>query len=135
GVTTRKRSPDILMTVSINSPDGTYDQLYLSNYSSMRLKDELARLPGVSEVRIFGDRDYSMRVWLDPDKLAARNLSVTDVMAAIREQNQQVALGQLGQPPADNGQMRQIPLAVQGRLEEPDEFADIVLRTLPDGRM
>ena len=87
GVTTRKRSPDILLTVSINSPDGRYDQLYLSNYARLRLQDELARLPGVSEVRVFGQRDYSMRVWLDPDKLAARDLAVSDVLAAVREQN------------------------------------------------
>src|SRR6185436_16674230 len=86
GVTTRKRSPDILLTASINSPDGRYDQLYLSNYAALHVRDELARLPGVSEVRVFGDRDYSMRIWLDPDKLAVRGLTVTDVVAAVREQ-------------------------------------------------
>src|SRR5690606_14851692 len=83
GVTTRKRSPDILLVVSLNSPDGRYDQLYLSNYAKLRCEDELSRLPGVSEVRVFGDRDYSMRIWLDPDKLAARSLAVSDVTAAI----------------------------------------------------
>ncbi len=135
GVTTRKRSPDILLTVSINSPDGRYDQLYLSNYARLRLQEELARLPGVSEVRVFGQRDYSMRVWLDPDKLAARGLAVSDVLAAVREQNTEVALGQLGQPPTMSGQMKQFPLTVEGRLETPEEFADIVVRTTADGRM
>src|SRR5205814_3904131 len=89
GVTTRKRSPDILLTVSLNSPDNRYDQLYLSNYAVLHLKDELARLPGISEVLVFGQRDYSMRVWVDPDKLTARNLTVQDVIAALREQNLQ----------------------------------------------
>lgn len=135
GVTTRKRSPDIMMTVSINSPDGRYDQLYLSNYAALHVRDELARLPGVGEVRVFGDRDYSMRVWLDPDKLAARDLTVSDVVAAIREQSNQVALGQLGQPPAENGQLKQVPLSIQGRLEKPEEFADIVLKSTTDGRL
>jgi multidrug efflux pump len=83
GVTTRKRSPDILLTISINSPDGTYDQLYLSNYARLRLLDEISRLRGVSEVRVFGQRDYSMRIWLDPDKLAARNVAVSDVQCRL----------------------------------------------------
>ena len=140
GVTTRKRSPDILMTVSINSPptdafpNGRYDQLYLSNYALMHLKDELARLPGISEVLVFGQRDYSMRVWLDPDKLAVRNLSVTDVIAAIREQNAAVALGQMGQPPASTGQPLQIPLSMLGRLRDPEEFGEIIVRTTADSR-
>src|SRR6478735_908299 len=114
GVTMRKRGPDILLTVSINSPDNRYDQLYLSNYAVLHLKDELVRLPGISEVLVFGQRDYSMRVWVDPDKLHARNLTVQDVIAALREQNLQVALGQIGQPPADNGQAFQMPLSVLG---------------------
>lgn len=135
GVTTRKRSSDILMTVSINSPDGRYDQLYLSNYAALHVRDALARLPGIGEVRVFGDRDYSMRVWLDPDKLAARSLTVSDVVGAIREQNSQIALGQMGQPPVDSDQVKQIPLSIQGRLREPEDFADIVLKSSPDGRL
>ena len=135
GVTTRKRSPDILLTVSINSPDGRYDQLYLSNYARLHLQEEIARIRGVSEVRVFGQRDYSMRIWLDPDKLAARGLAVSDVLAAVREQNAEVALGQLGQPPAMSGQMWQFPLTVEGRLQTPEQFGDIVVRTTPDGRM
>src|SRR5215213_9563910 len=81
GVTTKKRSPDILLTVSLNSPDGRYDQLYLSNYAVLRIKDELARLPGISEVLVFGQRDYSMRVWIDPDILMVRGLAISDVIA------------------------------------------------------
>ena len=141
GVTTRKRSPDILLTVSLNSPptptdpDGRYDQLYLSNFAVMHVKDELSRLPGISEVTVFGQRDYSMRIWLDPDKLAVRSLTVTDVVDAIREQNSQVALGQIGRPPALDGQLVQIPLTTHGRLVEPEEFAAIVIRANADGRM
>ncbi|MGC4004309.1 MAG: efflux RND transporter permease subunit [Pirellulales bacterium] len=96
GVTTKKRSPDILLTVSLHSPDGRYDQLYLSNYAMMRVRDELSRLPGISEVLVFGQRDYSMRIWLDPDILSVRGLTVNDVTNALREQNYQVALGQVG---------------------------------------
>ena len=132
GVTTRKRSPDILMTVSINSPDLRYDQLYLSNYALIRIRDELVRLPGISEVLVFGQRDYSMRIWLDPDKLAVRNLTVSDVVAALREQNAHVALGQIGQPPAVDGQVKQMPLAVRGRLMHPEEFENIVIKFTAD---
>lgn len=134
GVSTRKRSPDILLTVSINSPDGRYDQLYLSNYARLRLQDELSRVRGVSEVRVFGQRDYSMRIWLDPDKLAVRGLTVADVIAAVREQNSEVALGQLGQPPTEAGQLWQIPLTVEGRLQTPEQFGEIVVRSSSDGR-
>src|SRR5205807_6437790 len=129
-----------LLTVSVNSPatgefpSGRYDQLYLSNYALMHLKEELARLPGISEVIVFGQRDYSMRIWLDPDKLAVRGLSVTDVIAALREQNAAVALGQMGQPPATTGQPLQIPLSMLGRLSDPEEFGDIIVRTTADGR-
>lgn len=135
GVMTRKRSPDILLTVSLNSPDGTFDQLYLSNFAKLRLLDEISRLKGVSEVRVFGQRDYSMRVWLDPDKLAARNLTVGDVVGAIREQNSEVGLGQIGQPPTSFGQAWQIPLSISGRLEDAEAFEEIIVRATEDGRM
>src|SRR5690606_23096411 len=121
-VITRKRSPDILLTVSLNSPDGRYDQLYLSNYAVLRIKDELGRLPGISDVMVFGQRDYSMRVWVDPERLAVRGLAVSDVLAAVREQNLQPALGQLGAPPTPGGQLKQIPLTVKGRLVSPEDF-------------
>jgi hydrophobe/amphiphile efflux-1 (HAE1) family protein len=135
GVTTRKRSPDILLTVSLNAPDGRYDQVYLSNYAVRRVKDELARLPGVSDVFVFGQRDYSMRIWVDPDKLAARNLAINDVVNAIRSQNTQIALGQIGQPPATSGQVAQYPLSVLGRLKEPEQFENIIVHAEPDGRL
>ena len=135
GVTTKKRSPDILMTVSLNSPGGKYDQLYLSNYAVLRLKDELSRLPGISEVLVFGQRDYSMRVWVDPDKLAARGVAVSDVLAAIREQNFQPALGQVGAPPTPGGQLLQIPLTIKGRLVTEEDFGKIIIRNTPDGRV
>ncbi len=135
GVQTRKRSPEILLTVSLNSPTGRYDQLYLSNYASLHIKDELSRLPGISDVLIFGQRDYSMRIWLDPGKMAVRKITTNDVLAAIRAQNVQVALGQLGQPPAATGQMTQFPLTVLGRLSEPEQFEDIVVRSTPEGRL
>src|SRR5438105_709924 len=108
GVTTRKRSPDILLIVSINSPGGGYDQLYLSNFATLHVRDELARVEGVGDVFMFGQQDYSMRIWVDPDKLAARNLTAGDVVTALRGQNAEVATGQLGQPPASPGQQLQI---------------------------
>src|SRR5438093_7674721 len=108
GVTTRKRSPDILLIVSVYSPDGSRDNLYLSNYATIQLKDELARVDGVGDVILFGQQDYAMRIWLDPERLSSRGLSSLDVVAALREQNQQVASGQVGQPPAPGGQPYQI---------------------------
>ncbi|MBS0262661.1 MAG: multidrug efflux RND transporter permease subunit [Planctomycetes bacterium] len=139
GVSTRKRSPELLMTVSMSSPsiDGKpprYDQLYLSNYALTKLRDEISRLPGISEIILFGQRDYSMRIWLDPDKLAVRGLAVTDVIAAVREQNLAISPGQMGQPPSISGQPLQIPLSLLGRLREPEEFADIIVRATSDGR-
>src|SRR5262249_7291062 len=111
GVSTIKRSPDILMGLAINSPNGRYRQLYLSNFALMQIKDELARLPGVGDVFLFGQRDYSMRVWVDPHKLASRGLSASDVVKAIREQNNQVATGSVGQEPMRGQQEYQITLS------------------------
>jgi multidrug efflux pump subunit AcrB len=133
GVTTRKRSPDILLTVNINSPTRRYNQLYLSNYATIRVRDELLRLPGVSDVTMLGQRDYSMRVWLDPQRLASHNMTAGDVVAALREQNVQVATGALAQPPAPQGEEFQPTLSVLGRLKEPEQFGQIVLRTLANG--
>jgi multidrug efflux pump subunit AcrB len=135
GVTTRKWSPDMLMAVNIYSPHGRYDQLYLSNYAVLRLCDEILRVHGVSDIMVIGQRDYSMRIWVDPNKLAARSLTAGDVVNAIREQNAQVASGQIGQEPVRRGQQTQITLATLGRLENPEQFANIILRTTPDGRM
>jgi multidrug efflux pump len=135
GVTVKKRSPDILLVIALNSMDGSRDQLYLSNYALMHIKDELARMPGVADVILFGQRDYSMRVWVDPEKLAARNLSAGDVAAAIREQNAPVAAGHLGQPPTCGGPGFQFPLSVRGRMVEAEEFADIIVKRTAGGRI
>src|SRR3954469_4345726 len=97
GVTTRKRNPDILQVIAVTSPNGRYDQLYLSNFVTLKLKDEIARVEGVGDCQQFGQQDYSMRVWLDPDRLAALNLTAADVARALREQNRQVAAGHVGQ--------------------------------------
>ena len=133
GVTTRKRSPEILLTVSLNSPDGRYDQLYMSNYALSRMKEELARLPGISDVTIFGQRDYAMRVWIDPDQLASRNMTALDVVTALRDQNAQVAAGQVGQPPTPGGQPVQLTLTTLGRLATVEEFENVVVKADPAG--
>lgn len=132
GVTTKKRSPDVLLVVNLNSPKDSViqrDQLYLSNYATIQVRDELARLPGVGDVTIFGQQDYSMRVWLDPEKMQVRGLTANDVLAAIREQNMQVAAGQVGQPPMPAGQNFQFTISTLGRLREPEQFADIIIKT------
>src|SRR3984957_18506665 len=103
GVTTAKQSPDITLVINLFSPSGRYDQVYVSNYAFLQVKDVLARLPGVGSIIIFGARDYSMRIWLDPQKVAARDMTADDVINAIREQNVQVAAGQIGQPPIKSG--------------------------------
>jgi multidrug efflux pump len=134
GVTTRKRNPDILLIVNLYSPKGTQDQLYLSNYTTIQIRDELARVDGVGDVFQFGSMDYSMRVWVDPDRLASLRLTAGDVAAAIREQNRQFAAGRIGQPPASGTRPFEYPVHAVGRLSETEEFEDIVLRTTPDGR-
>ncbi len=135
GVTTKKRSPDILLAIGIYSPDGRYDQLYLSNYAYMHIRDEMSRLPGVSDVTMFGQRDYSMRIWLDPDQLAQRSMTAGDVVRAIREQNLQVATGQVGQSPIVPGQQTQVTLTTLGRLVDADQFDKIIIKTSRDGRL
>ncbi len=138
GVTTKKRAPDILLVIAllVADPrfDHRYDQLYLSNYGYMHVRDELARLPGVSDVTMLGQRDYSMRIWVDPDKLAMHNMTAGDVVNAVREQNLQVATGQIGQPPAP-GQELQITLNTLGRLVEIEQFENIIVRATADGRL
>src|SRR5690349_24319318 len=141
GVTTKKRSPDILLGISLYSEDNPetgrpyYDALYLSNYATIQLKDAIARVEGVGDVLILGQQDYSMRVWLDPDKLQSRNLTAIDVIRVLREQNVQVAAGQIGRPPVPNGQDFQYTLSTLGRLVEPEQFADIVLNTGANGEV
>ncbi|AGA28089.1 efflux RND transporter permease subunit [Singulisphaera acidiphila] len=141
GVTVRKRSPDILLIVNLYSEDDPttgqphYDRLYLSNYATINLQDALARMEGVGDIFSFGGQDYSMRVWLDADKLASRNLSAGDVIQVLREQNVQVAAGQIGQPPVPRGQDFQYTLSTLGRLVEADQFANIVLKTDSQGEV
>jgi multidrug efflux pump subunit AcrB len=135
GVTTLKRSPDIIMGIALNSPNGRYNQLYLSNYALRIIKDELTRVPGVSDVFLFGQRDFSMRLWVQPDRLAARNLTAADVVAAIREQNSAVASGTIGQQPAASGQDLAVALDTLGRLKSVEQFENIILRADSQGRL
>ncbi|HEX9501863.1 MAG TPA: multidrug efflux RND transporter permease subunit, partial [Thermoanaerobaculia bacterium] len=135
GVTTEKATPDFIMVVHLLSPDARYDMLYLSNFAHLRVKDELARINGVGAVQVFGAGEYSMRVWLDPDRLAARQLTASDVVRAIREQNLQAAAGVLGAPPSPTDTTFQLSINVQGRLTSEDEFGNIVVRATPDGQI
>jgi multidrug efflux pump subunit AcrB len=132
GVTVKKKSPNVLMIVNLFSPSGGQDErdnLYLSNYATIQLKDELSRLPGVGDISYLGQRDYSMRVWLDPQKLASRNLTAADVSQAIEQQNTQVATGSLGQPPVARGQVFQFTMSTMGRLTEAEQFGDMILKS------
>ena len=128
GINVRKMSPNTLMIVNLISPDDRYDSLFLSNYATIYVKDELGRLPGVAGITYLGQRDYSLRAWLDPDRLAALNLGPMDVVTAIAQQNLQVAAGQIGQPPAPKGQQFQLAINTLGRLTTPEEFGDIILK-------
>jgi multidrug efflux pump len=132
GVTTVKSSPNITMVVHLRSPDGRYDDLYLRNYATLNVKDELARINGMGEVQLFGSGDYAMRVWLDPQKVAGRNLTASDVVNAIREQNVQVAAGVVGQGPSKGADF-QLTVNTQGRLQSVEEFGNIVIKTNADG--
>ena len=133
GVTTQKSSPDLTMVVHLTSPDKRYDMLYLSNYARLHVKDLLARLDGVGDVQIFGAGEYSMRVWLDPQKLAQRNMTTGDVVHAIQEQNVAVAAGALNAPPVPGNTDFQLNINTQGRLSTVDDFRNIIVRTDPDG--
>jgi multidrug efflux pump len=135
GITVDKASPDLTMVVHLTSPDKRYDMLYLSNYALLNIKDELARLGGVGDVQLFGMGDYSLRVWLDPNKTASRNLTATDVVTAIREQNRQVAAGALGAPPAPNATAFQLSVNTQGRLVSEEEFENIIIRSGDNGEI
>ncbi len=137
GVTTKKKSPSILLCVNLISPDQRYNQLYLSNYATIHIKDELARINGVGDVTFLGPRDYSMRVWMDPKKMAAREVTTEDVVRAIKEQNVQVAPGRLGQPPLPFGVKvpYQLVLNVQGRLDSEEKFLDIRVKSEASGQL
>ena len=135
GVTVDKASPDLTMVVHLTSPDDRYDMLYLSNYAALNIKDELARLDGIGDVQLFGLGNYSLRVWLDPNKVASRNLTASDVVNAIREQNRQVAAGSLGAPPSDAGNSFQLSINTQGRLVTEEEFENIIIRAGDNGEI
>src|SRR5262249_6071910 len=135
GVTTRKSSPDLLMVIHLISPAAVYDQLYISNYATLQVRDVLSRIEGVGSVTLFGAREYSMRVWLDPERVAAQNMTAGDVVEALREQNVQVAAGVIGAQPALRGTPYELVVNTTGRLVEPGEFGEIVVKTSADGRI
>jgi multidrug efflux pump len=133
GVTTTKQSPDLTMVVHLFSPNNRYDEVYVRNYATLQVRDALARIPGAGDVEVFGSGDYAMRVWLNPDKLAARNLTASDAVAAIREQNVQVAGGIIGQPPTRDPVNFELLVNVKGRLATEEEFGNIIVKTGPNG--
>jgi multidrug efflux pump len=135
GVTTTKKSTDLTMVAHIISPDSSRDELYLGNYAFLQVKDQIARIAGVGDVTLLGARDYSMRVWLDPEKLASRNMTAGDVVRAIREQNLQVAAGTIGQPPAPSGQDFQLTISTQGRLLDEGQFGEIIVKQGAQGQV
>src|SRR3954469_19645292 len=135
GITTLKSSPDLMMVVHMLSPDDSYDQLYVSNYARNNVRDELLRLDGVGDLIIFGERQYSLRVWLDPEKLAGFGLTAGDVVRAIQEQNVQVSGGALGQQPAPANNAFQLIVTTQGRFQDPRQFRQVIVRSTADGRL
>jgi len=135
GVVTVKSSPDLMIVVHLESPDDSLDQLYISNYALLRIRDVLARIDGVGTLNVVGAREYSMRVWLDPERMAARDVTAGDVVGALRGQNVQVASGSLGQPPAPTGNAFQVTVRSQGRLLDPEEFGSVIVKTGDDGRI
>jgi len=135
GVSTQKQSPNLTMVVHLRSPDGRYDSVYLRNYATLRIKDEIARLPGVGSALIFGAGDYAMRLWLNPDRVAARGLTAGDVVAAVREQNVQVSAGLLGAPPDNQASDFLLSINARGRLVTEEEFGDIVVKTGANGEV
>ena len=135
GVTVKKKSPSQLVIINLYSPDGSRSNLDLSNYATIQLRDELARLPGVGDISFLGQRDYSMRVWLDPDQMSVRNLSTPDIIQAIEQQNTQVAAGQIGQPPAPTDQVFQYTMSTLGRLTDEEQFGKMILKSSDDSRL
>ena len=135
GITVQKQSTGFVMAVGVYAEKGEYDSLFLSNYLDIYVKDALKRVPGVGDVIIFGERKYSMRLWLDPDRMAARSITASDVTEALREQNVQVAAGSLGQSPSAPDQMYQLSVRAVGRLREPAEFENIIVKSGADGSL
>ncbi len=135
GITTLKASPDLLMVVHMVSPNDAYDQLYISNYAILQVREKLKRLDGVGDVNLYGSREYSMRVWLDPSRLTFQNMTTDEVVTALRNQNVQVAAGVIGQPPLQSDRAFQINVTAQGRLITPEEFGNIIVKRAPGGRV
>jgi multidrug efflux pump subunit AcrB len=135
GVQVRKSTPSILLAVHLYSPDRTRDTLYLSNYATLHVKDTLARLQGVGDVQFQGAREYAMRIWIDPDKVAANNLNASEVLTALRAQNLQVSAGVLNQPPTAGSEAYQINVEALGRLSTPQQFSDVVVKSDAQGRV
>ncbi|MEM8678674.1 MAG: multidrug efflux RND transporter permease subunit [Planctomycetota bacterium] len=132
GVDVKKKSVNMLLAINLISPDGRYDDIYMSNYASIHLQDELARVEGVGDIVYLGERNYSMRIWLDPDKMAQREITTQEVVSAVQAQNAQVAAGQVGQPPSQREGWIQLSVAALGRLTTPAEFADIIVKSVPN---
>ncbi|MEQ1952392.1 multidrug efflux RND transporter permease subunit [Mesorhizobium sp. CN2-181] len=135
GITTAKSSPDLMMVVHMLSPDDTYDQLYVSNYARTRIRDVLLRLDGVGDVIIFGEREYSLRIWLDPQKLSGYGMTAGDVVESLREQNVQVSGGSIGAPPIDDGAAFQYTVTTQGRFDDARDFRYVIVKSTEDGRL
>ncbi len=133
GITTNKQSPDLTMVVHLTSPTGRYNEIYLRNYATLQVKDVLARIPGAGSVQVFGSGDYAMRIWLDPNKIASRGLTASDVVAAIREQNVQVAAGGVGQQPVNKNVAMELQINAKGRLVDEEEFSNIIIKTGANG--
>src|SRR6266581_3265658 len=131
GVTVRKNSPDLMLVIHLISPDGSLDQQYISNYATINIKDVITRIDGVGYTIVFGARDYSMRVWLDPAQIQSRGLTASDVVAALRAANIQVAAGSINQPPASSPGAFEVAVQTLGRLSTPEQFSDIVVATDP----
>ena len=135
GITTTKSSPDLMMVVHMLSPDDTYDQLYVSNYAKTRVRDLLLRLQGVGSVTLFGEREYSLRIWLDPEKLQNSGLTAGDVVGALQEQNVQVSGGALGTPPNEGDNAFQYIVTTQGRFESVKQFKKVIVKATETGRL
>lgn len=135
GISVKKQSTNILLAVSLTSPDDSFDSLYMSNYATLRVKDELSRVDGVGDVMVSGTGAYSMRIWIDPTKLDARNLTFNDLLSQLRQQNVQVAAGQIAQPPLDDPQAFQYTMTALGRLSTPEEFENIIVKVGEDGSL
>lgn len=135
GITVKKQSTDIILVISVASPEGVYDSLFMANYATLRLRDDLSRVPGVGDVAVRGGAEYSMRIWLDPARLSARKLTTQDVITALREQNVQVAAGQVGQAPAPEDQSLQYPVTATGRLSDAEQFESIIVKRGATGQL